>query len=279
MSAKEFLGRRHPAIVSNSGTEIRRMGGGSKMTSDAMVLDVSQDWTMAAGVQQRLMRGRGPAIDSLDYSAGCRQVLELGGDWYDFVPLCEHRLAVTIGDASGKSLPAALLMANVQASIRTAALFAENDPSVVLTAVNRQVHASSLAERYATLFYGIFDARTRTLLCSNAGHNAPVVVRRDGSITKLEATGGPVGMFQDSHYEEVAVHFDPGDMVIAYTDGVVEALSPDGEEWGLRGLLSAVTTCETRQPESIVTAAFAALDEFSRDRQTDDETILAALFN
>jgi sigma-B regulation protein RsbU (phosphoserine phosphatase) len=249
------------------------------MTSDAMVLDVSQDWTIAAGVQQRLMHGRVPAIDSLDYSAGCRQVLELGGDWYDFVPLSDHRLALTIGDASGKSLPAALLMANVQASIRTAALFAQNDPSIVLTAVNRQVHASSFADRYATLFYGIFDTRTRTLLYSNAGHNPPVVVRRDGSIARLEASGGPVGMFQDSHYEDAAVHLDPGDLVVAYTDGVVEAVSPDGEEWGLRGLLAAVAVCQIRQPESIVEAAFAALDEFSCGRQTDDATILAAIFD
>jgi phosphoserine phosphatase RsbU/P len=248
------------------------------MTNDALVLDVSQDWTIAAGVQQRLMHGRAPAIDSLDYSAGCRQVLELGGDWYDFVPLSDQRLAVTIGDASGKSLPAALLMANVQASIRTAALFAENEPSAVLTAVNRQVHASSFADLYATLFYGIFDTRTRTLLYSNAGHNPPMVIRRDGSITWLVATGGPVGMFPDSPYEEGAVRLDPGDLVVAYTDGVVEAIGPDGEEWGVRGLLAAVAACQIRQPESIVKAAFAALDEFSRDRQTDDATILAAIF-
>jgi serine phosphatase RsbU (regulator of sigma subunit) len=86
-------------------------------------------------------------------------------------------------------------------------------------------------------------------------------------------------MFQDSHYEEGAVHLDPGDLVVAYTDGVVEALSPDGEEWGVRGLLAAVSAGLMRQSDRIVEAAFAALDEYSHGRQTDDATILAALAN
>ncbi len=139
-----------------------------------------------------------PAIDTLDYSARCRQAQELGGDCYDFVPLPKNRLALAVGDASGKGLAAALMISNVQSSLRTAALLTGNDRAAVLGAVNRQVHASSLAERYATLFYGVFDGATRTLRYVNAGHNPPMVIRRDGSVVWLETGGAPVGMFPDS---------------------------------------------------------------------------------
>ena len=155
------------------------------MTSDALVVHVSRDWAIACDVQQRFMQSLDPAVGTLDYGARCRQVRELGGDCYDFVPLPDHRLALTVGDGSGKSLAAALMISNVQSSLRTAALFTGNDGAAALRAVNRQVHASSLADRYATLFYGVFDGATSTLRYVNAGHNPPMVIRRDSSIIWL----------------------------------------------------------------------------------------------
>ena len=124
------------------------------MTIDTIVIDVSQDWATACDVQQRFMHCTAPALDTLSYGARCRQLGALGGDCYNFFPLPDHRLAFTIGDASGKGFPAALIIANVQSSLRTAAYFAGNDPEVVLSAVNRQPHTSSLADRFATSFYG-----------------------------------------------------------------------------------------------------------------------------
>jgi sigma-B regulation protein RsbU (phosphoserine phosphatase) len=108
------------------------------MTTDDMVVDVSQDWVLACDVQQRFMQGLGRTIDSVDYSARCCQVRALGGDCYDFMPLTDNRLALVVGDASGKGLPAALMIANVQSSLRTAALFTGNDPAVLLNVVNHQ---------------------------------------------------------------------------------------------------------------------------------------------
>jgi sigma-B regulation protein RsbU (phosphoserine phosphatase) len=216
------------------------------MTSDALVVDVSQDWAIACDVQQRFMQGLDSAIDTLDYSARCRQMREIGGDCYDFAPLPDNRLAMAVGDASGKSLAAALMIANVQSSLRTAALFTGNHGSAVLRAVNRQVHASALADRYATVFYGVFDGVTRTLRYVNAGHNPPMVIRRDGSIIWLEAGGPPVGMFPDSTYEEGAVQLNPGDLVLAYTDGVTEAVSPTGDEWGVEGLRLAAAESDAK---------------------------------
>src|SRR2546425_4654677 len=244
------------------------------MTSDALVVDVSRDWAIACDVQQRFMQGLDPAIDTLDYSARCRQVHELGGDCYDFVPLADKRLALTIGDASGKGLAAALMIANVQSSLRTTALFTGNDGPAVLSAVNRQLFASSLADRYATLFYGVFDGTTRTLQYVNAGHNPPMLIRRDSSIIWLEAGGAPLGMFPDSNYEEGAVQLNPGDLVLAYTDGVIEAVNPGGEEWGVDGLRRAAAESYAQYADDMVDAIFTSMDEYSRGRLTDDATVV-----
>lgn len=243
------------------------------MTTDASVIDVSQDWAFARDVQQGFMRGLEQAGNALDYSALCRQALELGGDCCDFAPLPDNRLALAVGDASGHGLAAALMIANVQSSLRTATLILGYRGPAVVRAVNRQVYVSSLADRYATLFYGPFDATARTLRYVNAGHNPPMVIRQDGSILWLEAGGAPVGMFPDWKYEECSVQLKPGDVVVAYTDGVIEATNPAGEEWGVEGLRRAASVNASRRADEIVRAIFASLDEFSRAPQNDDATV------
>src|SRR5262249_61007778 len=128
----------------------------------------------------------------------CRQMQELGGDFFDFNQLDESRLAVAIGDASGKGIAAALIISNVQASLRTATSLTGNDAPAALRAVNRQVYASTLENRDATLFYGVFDGATRMLRYVNAGHNPPMVIRQDNSIDWLETGGAPAAMLSDS---------------------------------------------------------------------------------
>ena len=246
------------------------------MTKDDVVVDVSQDWVLACHVQQRFMQAPGRNSGSVDYSARCRQVRALGGDCYDFMPLSDDRLALVIGDASGKGLAAALMMASVQASLRTAALFTGNDLAALLKIVNVQAYASSLADRYATVFYGVFDKAMRTLRYVNAGHNPPVVLRNDGSVHWLEPSGAPVGMFPDSNYQESVLQLNPGDLVIAYTDGVIEATNPGREEWGVQGLLKATAALERRcstSAEEVVELIFTSMDDFSRGCQADDATL------
>src|SRR5579863_4071006 len=206
------------------------------MARHASTVENCPEWATAYDVQQRFMQHPGPAIATLDYSARCRQAHALGGDCYDFAPLANNGLALAVGDASGKGLAAALMISNVQSSLRTAALFSGDDGAAVLGAVNRQLYASSLADRYATLFYGVYDGATRTMRYVNAGHNPPMVIRRDGSIDWLETGGAPVGMFPDWFYEEGAVQLDSGDLVLAYTDGLIEAPDWFGEEWGVEGV-------------------------------------------
>jgi phosphoserine phosphatase RsbU/P len=245
------------------------------MQSDAVLVASSNEWTAACEVQQRFLESVGPEIGTLDYAGRCRQLQELGGDCYDFLPLSEDRLAVVVGDASGKGLAAALMISNVLSSLRTAVFFSGDDGAAALAAVNRQVYGSSLANRYATLFYGVFDRATRTLRYVNAGHNTPMVIRRDGSIEWLESGGAPVGLFAEWNYDEGAVQLDPGDVVLAYTDGVIEAANADGEEWGLEGLQRAAVESDAECADDMVDAIFRAMDHFARGRQVDDATVLA----
>lgn len=247
------------------------------MMPDEMVVDVSQDWVLACDVQQRFMQGADwTTSDRADYSAQCRQVRALGGDCYDFIPLTDNRLALAVGDASGKGLAAALMIANVQASLRTATLFSADNLAVLLRVVNHQAFTSSLADRYATLFYGIFDRGTRILRYVNAGHNPPVVLRSDGSLLWLESAGAPIGMFSDSNYQESSVQLHAGDLVIIYTDGVVEATNPAGEDWGVEGLLNAATAWHQQRrgkAEDLVRLIFNSMDDFSNGHQNDDATL------
>jgi sigma-B regulation protein RsbU (phosphoserine phosphatase) len=242
-------------------------------------METSSEWTAACQVQQRFMQHESPAINtpdySLDYGARCRQLHELGGDFYDFVPLPDHRLALAVGDASGKGLAAALMISNVQSSLRTATLLTGNNQAAALAAVNRQVYGSSLEDRYATLFYGVFDRATHTLRYVNAGHPPPVILRRDGSMRWLETGGAPVGIFPDWSYEEGSVQLRPGDRLVAYTDGVIESVSPGGEEWGVEGMLSAAAESAEECADDMVHAIFTSMDEFSRGRQIDDATVVA----
>jgi sigma-B regulation protein RsbU (phosphoserine phosphatase) len=249
------------------------------MTTDTVVMDVSQDWVTACDVQQRFMQHPGATIDALSYSACCRQVRALGGDCYDVLPLSHNRFALAVGDASGKSLAAALMISSVQSSLRTAASFVGSDAAAVLRAVNCHAHASSLADRYATLFYGVFDGTTRTLRYVNAGHNPSIVIRPDHSMIRLHAGGVPVGIFPSWIYEEGMVQLRPGDLIIAYTDGVTEALNPAGEEWGVERLRKAADERAAQCPGDIVCAIFASMDEFSRGCQTDDATVIVARVN
>jgi sigma-B regulation protein RsbU (phosphoserine phosphatase) len=239
-----------------------------------MEIETWSEWTAACEVQQRFLQYLEPVIDTLTYSARCRQVRELGGDAFDFVPLPHNHLALAVGDASGKGLAAALMISNVQSSLRTAAAFAGEDGAAVLGAVNREVHAMSLPDRYATLFYGVFDEATRALQYVNAGHNPPMVIRRDRSVVRLESGGPPVGMFPNWMYDEGAVQLDPGDLVLAYTDGVTEAVNPAGEEWGEEGLLEAVAEHDAQSAHALVEGIFRSMDEFSLGHQTDDATVI-----
>jgi sigma-B regulation protein RsbU (phosphoserine phosphatase) len=243
------------------------------MATGDMVVDVSHDWLDACLVQERFMRGPARCNCQVDYSASCRQMRALGGDCYDFACLADGQVAMLVGDASGKGVAAALMMASVQASLRTASQFTGDNLASLLRAVNLQACASSPADRYATLFYGVLDRVTLTLRYVNAGHNPPVVLHGDGSIDWLEPSGAPVGLFPDAMWHEEAIHLVAGDRVLAYTDGVIEASSPSGQEWGIDRLLQAAEASRMEPADELVRSVLYSMDAFSGGVQTDDATV------
>jgi len=240
------------------------------------VIDVTQDWVLACDVQRSFMQDCFGISDFADCAGRCRQLRSLGGDCYSFIPLNDRRLAFYIGDASGKGLAAALMIANVQSSLRTAAFFADQDLAAVLTVVNHQSYTASASNRYATLFYGVFDAESHSLRYVNAGHNSPILLRSNGSVEHLEAGGPPIGLFADACYVENTILLNAGDVLLSYTDGVVEASDLSGGEWGVHRLLQTALDY-TRRPgqdaETLVDFIFSSMDDFSGGQQDDDATV------
>jgi len=173
-----------------------------------------------------------PGYDLAGHNLPCRTI---GGDYYDFVPYSDGRLALVVGDVSGKGSPAALLMSSLQARVQ---MLRETspDPASAVTLLNRNLAERCPAGKFITFFYALLDPATGTLTYSNAGHNYPLLIRANGSIEQLAGGGLVLGLFPMAHYELRTTSLEPGDMLALYSDGVTEACSPAGEEFGEEGL-------------------------------------------
>jgi serine phosphatase RsbU (regulator of sigma subunit) len=196
-----------------------------------MELELSQ----ANEMQRTFLPTGAPAYDGYDLAGlnlPCRTV---GGDYYDFLPYRDGRLAVMVGDVSGKGLPAALLMSGLQARVQM--LRETNpEPGFAVTTLNRSLTERCPLGKFITFFYGLLDPATGTLRYSNAGHNYPLVLRADGSVEQLKGNGLVMGLFAAVHYEVRETKLKAGDVLVLYSDGVTEASTSDGQEFGEDGL-------------------------------------------
>jgi phosphoserine phosphatase RsbU/P len=157
--------------------------------------------------------------------------LAVGGDYFDYIQNDDGTLAICIGDVSGKGLPASLLMANLQASLRGQS-GANRSPAECLSRVNRLLHDSTSAEKFATVFYGILDPQTHRFRFCNGGHETPLVFRAGGGCMELSAGGPALGILDSFRFEEGEVELAPGDLLVMYSDGITEAMSPLHELFG-----------------------------------------------
>ena len=203
---------------------------------------------IAGSVQARLFPQTLPPINGVDYTGICRPAREIGGDSFDFIALGADRLGVAVGDISGKGVAAALLMANLQALLRSHAPLRGVELCDLMSDINRLLVASIPDNRFATFFYGVLDPARQRLTYVNAGHNPPLLLRSAGddngrsSVLRLEPTGTMLGMFPDSAYEQRDVAVSPGDVLLAYSDGVCDALNASGEDYGDERLEAVVRT-------------------------------------
>ena len=239
---------------------------------------LSREIEIAREVQEGLFPQHFPPVNGIEYVGFCRPALGVGGDYYDFVKVGEQ-LGIAVGDISGKGIPAALLMASLQASLRAQAISAPVDLATLMARLNELIYENSPANRYATFFYGQYDPATRSLHYVNAGHNAPMVFRpRAGGVDLLRVDGGGpvIGLLPSAAYQQFAIDLRPGDLLVGYTDGVSEAMNPDDEEWGEERMAEAVrTTCLELHPKEVVTRLMEAADGFAHGaKQHDDMTLV-----
>jgi sigma-B regulation protein RsbU (phosphoserine phosphatase) len=236
---------------------------------------------IARDVQQRLFPQVYPVVPGLEYAGACRPALEVGGDYYDFVMLSPTDLGIAIGDVSGKGIPAALLMATLRAFLRGQTIGGERDLAGMMLNLNSLVYESSETNRYATFFFGRYNAVTRVLDYVNAGHNAPMVFRACASdepiILRLD-TGGPViGLLQDGGYEQGAIVLEAGDLLVAFTDGISEAMNTADQEWGEDRLIDALWTARSLGPPALISRIMTEADvHVGGAPQHDDMTLVVA---
>jgi sigma-B regulation protein RsbU (phosphoserine phosphatase) len=236
---------------------------------------INRELEIAREVQERLFPQRFPQIEGIDCYGHCRPARGVGGDYFDVIEMGGGRMGMAIGDVSGKGVSAALLMANLQASLRGQTLAGVRDLAELMKNVNKLIYDASQSSRYATFFYGEFDAATRELAYVNAGHNAPVILREDETI-RLEAGGPVVGLLPDAHYEMATLRLERGDLFIGFTDGISEAMNARDEEWEEERFLAAARAAANGSARRLVDAIFREADAFTGNaKQYDDMTLLA----
>jgi sigma-B regulation protein RsbU (phosphoserine phosphatase) len=229
----------------------------------------------AQAIQRALLPSEVPDVPGCEIAACWKPAATFGGDLYDVTPLAGGRVAISIGDVCGKGLPAALLMANVQAAVRA---FTALDPSPrsIIARLNRDLAGNAALRRFVTLFLAVYDPATQRMTYCNAGHNAPLVVRADGSIARLDIGGTVVGAFDHSEYDEGWIDVAGGDHIVLFTDGLVEA-GTGGRQFGDEGLLEAIRRrCGRLTAMSLVEAIVAEAGASTAGEFDDDATVVVA---
>jgi serine phosphatase RsbU (regulator of sigma subunit) len=236
----------------------------------------AHDLAIAKQVQTRLFPQRQPLIRTLVYAGICHPARTVGGDYYDFLDLGNRRLGLVVADIAGKGIGAALLMANLQAALRSHCATAWEQPERFLRSVNQLLYENTADGDYATLFFAEYDDDTRKLRYSNCGHPPALLLRGDDRLERLGSTCTVVGLFEKWDCTMEERELAPGDAVLLYTDGVTEALNGEGEEFGEERLLQAARQhCQLSLPELLVAVADQAR-RFSPHEQSDDITLIVA---
>jgi serine phosphatase RsbU (regulator of sigma subunit) len=238
---------------------------------------LERELEIAREVQQQLFPRDLPAHAGLRCAGACHPALEVGGDYYDVLPLGPSRVALALGDVSGKGIAAALLMARLQALVRSHAALHVEDPPAVIAAVNRMMLDGSNGARYATLFYGVYDGEDLTLRYVNAGHNPPLLLRAGGDLETLGIGGPVVGLLPGADYEAGRIRLEPGDTLVMFSDGITEADDASGDMFGDERLLGLLGGARGAGPVEIRDALLAAVERHVAGGEVrDDRTVLVA---
>lgn len=232
-----------------------------------------QEVAEARNIQQGLLPKFIPQQRGYEIAGAWQPALSVGGDYYDVFSFDDNTLGLCIADVSGKGLPAALLMSNLQAAVRGLAA-PSLSPDGLCQRLNSLVCHNTASDRFITFFYAQLDGPSRVLRYSNAGHNPPIVIRRNGSHERLGAGGTVLGVFPQQSFAVGQAQLAPGDRVILFTDGVTEAYDDAGEEFGEERLLQLVQEHRAAAPAELQQKILSAAGSFSRGHWHDDATLL-----
>jgi serine phosphatase RsbU (regulator of sigma subunit) len=253
--------------------EAQRRAAAERLESERRA---AHELEIAKEVQLRLFPQTLPAVKTLDYGGVCIQARQVGGDYYDFLSLGRDRLGLVLGDISGKGIAAALLMANLQANLRTQYAAATDEPERFLQSVNRLFCENTADSSYASLFFGEYDDQTRRLRYANCGHLSALLLRANDSLEHLDSTCTVLGLFKDWTCAMAECSLLPGDTLALYTDGITEAFNNEGEEFGEGRLIETLRRNRKLQPQQLLDSIVDDVRHFSPQEQQDDITLIVA---
>jgi len=235
---------------------------------------IEEELNFATDIQTNLLPKLNPKIYGYDIAGKSIPAKEVGGDYYDFISIDEDKNAICLGDISGKGMPAAMLMANLQATLRGQAIFTSS-AGECLTRANKLLYRSTDLQKFATLFYGILDSSKDVLHFSNAGHDPPFLISVDKATTRLTKGGTVLGFMEDYQFEEDSVILKSGDIIIIYSDGITEAMNGNDEEYGEEKLLTILKKNTLLKAEEIIEKIFESIKLHVKGvPQSDDITIV-----
>jgi sigma-B regulation protein RsbU (phosphoserine phosphatase) len=235
---------------------------------------LERDLALARELQMRLLPQALPQVEHLELAAKFTPARAIGGDLYDFIPYSLSRLGIVIGDVSGKGAPAAIYAALVSGILRSHAPI-EPSPAEMLSAVNLSLAERRIEAQFVSLIYAVWDDQHRTLLVANSGLPRPVLLH-DGKNNVIEATGLPLGLFDDASYDEFRFKMKPGDMFVFFSDGILDARNRQGELFGRGRVEKIIEECAGRSADCVVDSVFKAVAEHSAGVETfDDQTVVA----
>jgi sigma-B regulation protein RsbU (phosphoserine phosphatase) len=237
---------------------------------------VSHEMALAQQVQERLLPQQVVTLPTLECAGRCVQAREVGGDFYDFVDTGGGGLVLALADVSGKGMGAALLMASLHATLRSRDLRLPADLPAQLRGVNAFLRQNTESNRYVTLFLGLYDPAASRLTYANCGHNPPLLLRRDGSAGHLQPTAPVLGLLEEWECRTVEVELGPGDVLVVFSDGITEAFSASGEEFGESRLEAVVRARRDLPLPALIDAILRGVTDFGGDRPQDDRTLVVA---
>jgi sigma-B regulation protein RsbU (phosphoserine phosphatase) len=234
---------------------------------------LQREFVEARELQESLLTTSAPSLPAFELAMHWQPATTVGGDYVSAFKIDDNRVALCVADVVGKGLPAALLMSNFQAALKSLA-GSNLSSSEVATRLNQQLYANTPLHKFVTAFYGVLDVSSRRLQFTNAGHNPPILLRANGEWRRLEAGGTVLGGFEAASFSEDIVDLRAGDRLLLFTDGLTEAVDESGEQFGearLIQLLSQYRNCNAEQVKEIV---FTAVANFCDDTFADDAALM-----